>query len=148
MNGRGEDPKKSETLGEFAARLLMATAEIDDSFRQQGMGGWVHSSYSLEILARQMEHKQKYGPWFRVWARKVAKLCGRSFQGLVFLPQKGGGWAGGKWYVYASEGAPGTGAYNFLAIRPEDDYHCPRVDKSVKLDGRAIMADVRKRGWA
>lgn len=148
MNGRGESATKSETLGEFAARLLIAKTEIDDSYRNEGLAAWISPFYSFEALARTMEHKDKYGPWFRVWARKAATLCCHAFEGLMFVPAKGGGFASGKWYVFAEEGLPGTGAYNYMRIVPQDGDLYPPIDKALKLDGRAIMADVRKRGWA
>ncbi len=144
MNGRGEPATKSETLGEFAARLLIARTEIDDSFRKVGMGAWIKPFYSLRELACVMEHKEKYGPWFRVWARKLAMLCMKSFEDLMFVPQKGS--IAGRWDVYPSEGVPGIGSYAYVLIRPNDG--CEPIDKALKLDGRAIMADVRKRGWA
>lgn len=147
MNGRGESATKSETLGVFAARLLAAKAELDEGYRRQGLAAWIPHSYSFETLARTMEHKEKYGPWFRVWARKMAALCCHSFEGLDFVPQKGGGWAAGKWYVFAAEGVPGTGAYNYLAIRTSEKGLYGAIDRDLKLDGKAIMADARKRGW-
>lgn len=149
MNGRSGDPRRSETLGQFASRMLIAMKEVDDQVRREAPG-WVSNFYSFQRLACQMEHKQKYGPWFRVWAQKISRLAQRSFEDNAFYFLKAP-YTRGRWYIATEEGAPWSitgGTWGFIQVWPNERYKLPRIRKSLKLDGRAIMADVRAKGWA
>ncbi len=117
--------KGDRSLVEFAREVIKAYWEV---LRERGRLAGPYVSFKL--IAKRMEGKQRYGPWFRKWAEKMAKLRWRSLDGWCFnfLPY----WGASMWNIwYHSKGEPtmfaGLGDH-FLWLLDNEKYKAPPLE--------------------
>ena len=113
------------TLVEFARKVIETYWEV---LREKGRLAGPYISF--RDIAKRMEGKKRYGPWYRKWTEQMARLKWRSLDGwcFSFAPHSGAN----KWNIwYHRKGEPtmfaGLGDH-FLWLLDNEKYKAPPVE--------------------
>lgn len=113
-----------EGMRDFGRRVINAYFEIVKERKP-----WAGPYVPLKDIAKKMERKQRYGPWYRKWTKRAEQLRWKSLDGYLFSFAKASGPS--KWNIWVGEGRPtmfpGLGWY-FLWLLDNEKYNAPPLE--------------------